>query len=283
VILKYRHIKLESLSAAPHEQHEADAPNSKGLFMKRLAFAFALAVGAASAALAADLPTPGPIPPPIYAPAIIYNWTGLYVGGNLGVGWNGGSFSDSIGNTLSLSSNPLFLGGAQVGLNYQFGSGILVGAEADFDWLTNNTSSSNTIVLQNPTGTPTGSSASLSANNRSLTTVVGRLGYAWDRVLFYGKGGGAWVASNGPSLTIDGTPVGISSSNKWGFTGGVGIEWAFAGNWSARFEYDFVGLNQTFTVPTSAGGLPAGDQFIGNTRNIQLVNAGLNYKFGGWW
>ena len=141
---------------------------------------------------------------------------------------------------------------------------------------------SNTIVLQNLTGTPTGSSTSLSVNNRSLTTVVGRLGYAWDRVLFYGKGGGAWVASNGPSLTIDGAPVGISSSNKWGFTGGVGIDWAFAGNWSARFEYDFVGLNQIFTVPTSAGGLPAGDQFIGNTRNIQLVNAGLNYKFGGW-
>ena len=251
--------------------------------MKRLAFALALIVGAASAALAADLPTPQPVPPPLYAPAIVHNWKGLYVGGNLGVGWNGGSFSDSIGNTLSLSSNPLFLGGAQVGLNYQFDSGILVGAEADFDWLTSSTSSSNTIVLQNPTGTPTGSSASLSVNNRWLTTVVGRLGYAWDRVLFYGKGGGALVGSNGPSLTIDGAPVGISSSNKWGFTGGVGIEWAFVANWSARFEYDFVGLNQTFTVPTSAGGLPAGDQFIGNTRNIQLVNAGLNYKFGGWW
>jgi hypothetical protein len=46
--------------------------------------------------------------------------------------------------------------------------------------------------------------------------------------------------------------------------------------------YDFVGLNQTFTLPTSAGGLPAGDQFTGTTRNIQLVNAGINYKFGGW-
>ena len=68
----------------------------------------------------------------------------------------------------------------------QFGSGILVGAEADFDWLSNTTSSSNTVILQNPTGTPTGSTASLSANNRWLTTVVGRLGYAWDRILFYG-------------------------------------------------------------------------------------------------
>jgi outer membrane immunogenic protein len=264
-------------------QLATEAPNSKGHVMKRLSLAWALIVGAASAASAADLPTPAPVPPPLYAPPIVYNWTGLYVGGNLGVGWNGGSFSDSIGNTLSLSSNPLLLGGAQVGFNYQFGSGILVGAEADFDWLSNTTSSSNAVVLQNPAGTPTGSSASLTANARSLTTVVGRLGYAWNRVLFYGKGGGAWVGSNNPILTIDGAPIAISSSNgNWGFTGGVGIEWAFAGNWSARLEYDFVGLNQTFTLPTAVGGLPAGDQFTGNTRNIQLVNAGINYKFGGW-
>jgi len=160
---------------------------------------------------------------------------------------------------------------------------LLSGAEADFDWLSSTTSSSNTVVLQNPTGTPTGSTGSVAVNNRWLTTLVGRLGYAWDRVLLYGKGGGAWVGSNSPSLTIDGAPVAISTSNgNWGFTGGVGVEWAFVGNWSARFEYDFVGLNQSFSIPTSAGGLPAVDQFTGNTRNIQLVNAGINYKFGGW-
>ena len=84
--------------------------------MKRLALAFALTVGAASAALAADLPTPGPIPPPIYAPAVAYNWTGFYIGGNLGLGWNGGSFADSIGNTFSLDPKTLFLGGGQAGL-----------------------------------------------------------------------------------------------------------------------------------------------------------------------
>jgi outer membrane immunogenic protein len=249
----------------------------------RLALAFALTVGAAATALAADLPAPAPVPPPLYTPPVVYNWTGLYIGGNLGVGWDGGSFSDTIGNTLSLSNNPLFLGGGQVGLNYQFYNGFLIGAEADFDWLSKTSNSSNTVVLQNPTAIPTGSTASFSVNNRWLTTVVGRVGYAWDRVLFYGKGGGAWVGSNNPSLTIDGAPVAISASNgSWGFTGGVGIEWAFSGNWSARFEYDFVGLNQTFTLPTPAGGLPTSDQFTGNTRSIQLVNAGLNYKFGGW-
>src|SRR5215468_7075816 len=101
--------------------------------MKRLPLAFALAVSAASTALAADLPMTAPVPPTAYLPAVDYNWTGIYIGGNLGVGWNGGSFSDSIGNTLSLNPQTLFFGGAQVGLNYQFGSGILVGAEADFD------------------------------------------------------------------------------------------------------------------------------------------------------
>jgi outer membrane immunogenic protein len=249
--------------------------------MKPLALAFALTAGIASVARAADLSTP--VPPLPYAPAA-YNWTGFYLGGNLGVGWDGGGFTDPIGNTLSVSSNPMFLGGAQIGLNYQFYNGFLIGAEADFDWLSNTSNSSNTIVLQNPVGTPTGSTASLSVNNRWLTTVVGRIGYAWDRVLFYGKGGGARIGSNSPNLTIDGAPAAIAASGStWGFTGGVGIEWAFSGNWSARLEYDFVGLNQTFTVPTVAGGLPAGDQFVGNTRSIQLLNAGIDYKFGGLW
>jgi len=95
--------------------------------MKRLALALALSVGAASTALAADLPTPAAVPPPIYAPSNAYNWTGFYIGGNLGLGWNGGSFSDSIGNTFSLIAKTLFLGGAQVGFNYEFGGSIVVG------------------------------------------------------------------------------------------------------------------------------------------------------------
>ena len=248
--------------------------------MKRVTMVFALVVGVRSAVLAADLP----IPLPVYAARpLAYNWTGFYLGGNLGAAWNGGSFSDPIGNTLSLSPSTQFLGGGQLGFNYQFYNAIVIGVEADFDWLSNTSSSSNTVVLQNPTAIPTGSTASVTVNNRWLTTVTGRVGYTWDRVLFYAKGGGAWVGSNNPALTIDGAGVPISpTKGNWGFTGGAGIEWAFWGNWSARLEYDFVGLNQTFTLATSGGGLPTGDQFTGNTRNIQLVNVGINYKFGGW-
>jgi outer membrane immunogenic protein len=246
--------------------------------MKRLALAFALTVGAAYAALAADLPTPGPVPPPIYAPTVVYNWTGFYIGGNLGLAWNGGSFADSIGNTFSLSPTTLFLGGAQVGFNYQFGGGFLVGAETDFDWLSNTASSSNTGVLQNPTGTATGSTGSLSVNNRLLTTVVGRVGYAWDRVLLYGKGGFAWVSNSNSSA-----PFAFSTnSTSWGGTGGIGVEWAFAGNWSVRAEYDFIALqNQTLGISSAAPPPFTKDTISINNRTIQIITAGVNYKLYG--
>jgi len=231
--------------------------------------------------------TPAPAPPPVYvpAPAPVYNWTGFYTGGNLGFGWNGGSFSDPLANTLTPTTSGQFLGGGQVGLSYQFLGGVLIGAEADFDWLPNTNNTSSTALLVNHPGVPTSSTASVTVNNRWLTTVTGRFGYAWDRVLLYGKGGGAWVGSNNPTVTINGGPVAVSTSNSnSGWTAGLGVEWAFWGNWSARLEYDFVGLNsETFTLPTAVGGLPAGDQFSGNNRNIQMVNVGINYTFGGWW
>ena len=254
--------------------------------MKRCAFALMLSIGAGSAALAADIPVPAPAQPPVYVPASpFYNWTGFYLGGNLGFGWEGGSFSDPLGNTLKPVPNGLFLGGGQVGFNYQFWGGVVIGVETDLDWLPSNNTNSSTALLANPPGVPTGSTAAVTVNNRWLTTITGRLGYAWDRVLLYGKGGGAWVGSNNPTVTIDGAPVTISASNSnGGWTAGFGAEWAFWGNWSARIEYDYVGLtSQTLTIPTAVGGLAAGDQFSGNNRNIQMVNVGLNYKFGSWW
>ena len=259
-----------------------DAPNAKGLCMKRLALAFSISVGTTAAVLAADLP----IPPPTYVPLnTLYNWTGFYIGGNAGVAQEGGSFSDPLGNTLGLVSNGLFLLGGQVGVNYQFWGGVVIGVEADFEWLPkDNGTSGSTALLVNPPGVGTGSTGSVAVSNQSLTLVTGRLGYAWDRVLLYGKGGGAWVGSSNPTFIADSAPVGISANNSnWAWTAGAGLEWAFWGNWSARLEYDYVGLNgQTFALATSAGGLPAGDRFTGNGRNIQLANFGINYKFGRW-
>jgi outer membrane immunogenic protein len=239
--------------------------------------AFALATGGQS--LAADLYNPGPRPlPPVPVPIPLpYIWNGFYIGGNLGAGWSQGSLSDTAGNTFTPSSSPSFLAGGQVGANYQFWGGAVAGVEADFDWAGNHNNTSNAAA-----------GVTVTNNDRWLTTLTGRLGYAWDRVLVYGKGGGAWVGSSDPTVTNVATGASITpstSNSNFGWTLGAGVEWAFWRNWSARLEYDYIGLNsQTFTVPAPGfAGLPAGDQFTSHDRNVQMVNVGINYKFGPWW
>lgn len=234
----------------------------------------ALLVGLSVGAQAADL---GPAPAPIYkAPPVApppFSWTGFYLGGNVGVGWNDGSVSDTLlGETWSANNNATFVGGGQVGANYQFGGGFVVGVEGDFDWFANNNNS--VTVL--------GTTVQGSNNGRWLTTLTGRLGYAVDRVLFYGKGGAAWVGSNNFAVTNVATGSSVSFSNNntnTGWTAGAGVEWAFTNNWTARLEYDYVGLdNASFTVPITSPIL-AGDVFTTNNRNIQLVTVGVNYLF----
>ena len=91
-----------------------------------------------------------------------------------------------------------------------------------FDWLSN---TQNTV-----TATNSGSALTATINYRWVTTATGKLGYAWDRVLVYGKGGFAWVSNSNSSA-----PFAVSTnSTSWGWTGGIGVEWAFAGNWSVR-------------------------------------------------
>ena len=68
-----------------------------------------------------------------------------------------------------------------------------------------------------------------------------------------------------------------------GWTAGASIEWAFAGNWSARAEYDFIGLqNQDFTVSRTPATRFAGDRISFGDRTIQMITVGLNYRLGMW-
>ncbi len=252
--------------------------------MKRVALAVALSTVAGSVAFAADLPPPvAPRAPAVYVPTPVpyYNWTGFYIGGNVGAAWQQGNLGDQFGNSFSTSNSIKGLGGGQVGVNYEFANGVVVGAEAMFDWRFNNNNTS-TSTLNAATGVP--GAASITVNNQWLTTATGKLGYAWDRTLVYAKAGGAWVGSNNPSFTTTaGNFNPTASSSNWGWTVGVGAEYAFWGTWSARVEYDYIGLtNQTFTVTPPQGGFTATDQFTFNNRNINMITAGINYKFGGW-
>jgi outer membrane immunogenic protein len=248
------------------------------------AFALAAFFGAASTAVAADLAAPVPIPSPIYAPAA-YNWAGIYVGGNLGAGWSGlsaGNFSDTLGSSFTAPTNTQFVGGPQVGVNYQFWGGVVIGAEAMFDWST--VSHNNPVTATAPAST---TAVNLGvADVRWLSTATGKVGYAWDRVLLYAKGGGAWVGTTSPSISIaGGGPAsfsGVSGTTASTWTAGFGLEWAFSGNWSARAEYDYIALpNQSFTVAPTTPTF-GGDVINFNNRNLSIFVAAINYKFGGW-
>ena len=252
----------------------------------RAAALTSLLLGTTFAANAADLP-PAQMPraPVAYMPAAapVFSWTGFYIGGNLGAGWNSpGSATDTFGSTFGTTTNTSFLGGGQVGVNYELWSFFVIGAEVMFDWLPN---TQNTVNVTNTTITPgTTNTAAVTLNNRWVTMATGKLGYAWDRVLLYGKGGGAWVGTSSPGLTVNNAPASFTSTsnnNNFGATVGLGIEWAFAGNWSARAEWDAILLqNQSFTVSGSAFGT---DTITVNNRSINMFTAALNYKFGGWW
>ncbi len=243
----------------------------------RSAAAASLLLGMSISTRAADLPAPPPPPPqaPVFVPPPPPLWTGFYLGGNLGAGWNHGNITDSSGDfTWGANNSGTFVGGGQIGVNYQI-SNVVLGIEGDFDWFANNNNSGGgTSIL--------GSTVQGSNNGRWLTTLTGRLGVvAWDHFLFYGKGGGAWVGSNNLTLTnlTTGGSVSISNNNtNDGWTAGAGVEWMFAPNWTAKFEYDYVGLsNKSFAVPAPFP--EAGDVLSTSNRNIQMVTVGVNYLF----
>ena len=239
--------------------------------------------GDASAASVAYLP--GQALAPIYkAPPAVYNWTGLYVGGNLGGAWSGLSgtnFSDTLGSTISAATNLQPLGGGQIGVNYQFWGGVVVGAEAMFDWLPG--SQMSPVSATDPTGTISADITNVS--ERRLATATGRLGYSWDRVLFYAKGGGAWVAASNPTISVGGVPASfasVSNTDSFGYTAGFGVEWAFLNNWSVRAEYDYIGLpDQSYTVAAGTRTF-GGDVITYSERNLSIMTVAVNYKFGCW-
>lgn len=231
-------------------------------------------VGMPVVAMSADMSAPPVYKAPLAPVAPAFSWTGFYIGANLGAGWNQGNLSDSSGfYSGGANNNATFLGGGQVGANYQINN-IVLGVEGDFDWFANNNNSGS--------GTTTDGSTIISGSNngRWLTTLTGRLGVAVDRLLFYGKGGGAWVGSNNLTLldVPSGASVSFSNNNNTGWVAGGGVEWAFIQNWTAKVEYDYVGLNSySLTVP--AGFTLAGDVFSTGNRNIQTVTVGINYHF----
>jgi outer membrane immunogenic protein len=228
----------------------------------------------------ADLPARAPSPPPPL-PMPVFSWTGFYVGANIGGAWANNGWNDALFLTnFNNASSGVFIGGGQIGGNYQIGS-FVIGGEWDFDWASNNNNSTGVTI-------PGVGNIVVNNNNRWITTVAARFGWAVDHLLLYGKAGGGWVGSN--NLTVTNVTTGVSltcgtfltncgNNNNGGWLVGAGLEYAFTNNWTVKLEYDYLGLgNRTFVIPAAAPFL-AGDTFTSNNRNIQMVKVGVNYLF----
>ena len=209
-------------------------------------------------ASSADL-SPGPISAPAATPAA-YNWNGLYLGLNAGYGFGTDTSTTSGGGvSASPSTNiPGFVGGAQIGVNYQIGA-VVWGFEADFDGSTQNQSLASGVL-------------SGSSQMPWFGTLRGRLGVAFDRLLVYATAGGA-AGELKSGFTI---PVGPTSTTvTYGtWTAGGGLEYGITDNLSARVEYLYF---DTGNVDTGLIGPPT--TAITSRLKDNLVRAGVNYRF----
>jgi outer membrane immunogenic protein len=230
--------------------------------MKQLLLGAATLIALAAPAVAADMPARPYAKAPAYsAPAVVYNWTGFYIGGHLG-----GAFA---GDNSLQSSDARFMGGVQGGFDYQFSQNWVIGAEAQYSWLGGGNTNSGVLF-------PGGTLVTRSATDQ-LGSATGRLGYAWGPALLYGKGGYAWRDNNNIGVSIAGAPqpFATSGNRKDGYTVGAGLEYMFAPNWSAKAEYQYYNFgNTTITAgPADAVGARFRD-------DEHTVKVGLNYRFG---
>ncbi len=239
-----------------------------------LALLSATAVGAVSAN-AADLPVKAPPPVPVVT---VYNWTGCYVGAHLGGGWantswtntaNTTAFGDmSAGDNLS-ETNGGFIGGGQLGCNYQM-QNFVFGIEGTLAGSTIKGDTNNTVF---------GAADDVFTNEVTvIATVVGRLGYAWDNWLVYAKGGyaGGEVKFSVSDSVAPSTGAGSDSSWQSGWTVGGGVEYGLTRNWIFGLEYNYLDLGTTnYQVSGSAATSYAFDV----KTHIHEVVARVSYKF----
>jgi outer membrane immunogenic protein len=252
--------------------------------MKRLLICLASAAMLFSPLVAHSADLAVKAPPPMPVPVPVFSWTGFYVGANIGGAWSNNRWTDTLflTNFNNNNNNGVFIGGGQIGGNYQIGQ-FVIGGEWDFDWASNNNNNNVGVIIPG-----VGNIVVTNNNNRWITTVAARFGWAVDHWLFYGKAGGGWVGNN--NFTITNLTTGASftcgtfgltncGNNTGGWLVGAGFEYAFTNNWTVKLEYDYLGLgNRTFFIPAGAPFL-AGDTFTTNNRNVQMVKVGVNYLF----
>lgn len=247
--------------------------------MKR---AISLAVGALALAgmtvssSAADLGARPIAKAPIAAPIAIYNWSGFYIGGHVGGIWSDKDWTTTLvgpgiplGGVLGSHTADGFLAGGQIGFNWQTGAWVF-GIEGDASWTNADGAHGCGVVAPGFAG----AAAVCSTNINWLATLTGRVGYAFNNVLLYAKGGVAWIDDDHTvSNPVAGLAV-LGSVTRTGWTVGAGLEYGFTPNWSAKIEYNFMDFEDVRVVAPITG-----VALFDVAQQAHVVKGGINYRF----
>jgi len=269
--------------------------------MKKIMLALSAVAAFTGSALAADLPARTYTKAPVTVDPI-YNWSGFYIGGNVGGAWNrdpgaaGCIDPTGVVNGVGCQVVPAgtieasgVIGGIQTGYNWQITPTWLFGLEADIQGADVKGSASINGPFLFSDGSLANPAAQYTANEKLdwLGTARGRVGTTFGSVLLYGTGGLAYGHAQLNANLVSAFPFTFPASasvTKVGWTTGAGAEWAFAGNWSAKVEglYYDLGTTSLATGPTVSGLGVAG--FV-RTKDFDfhgvIVRVGVNYHFSG--
>jgi outer membrane immunogenic protein len=261
---------------------------------KRLLVANVLAaLMSVGAAQAADMPIKAVVKAPVIAPA--FSWTGFYIGAHGGYGWGESEFSDSdsvdfpgayddlgYGSADANYDTDGWLAGGQIGFNYQIDQ-FVIGVEADASWADIDGKGKYYLNEDDLAGSCVRQNDACTTTIDALGTITARLGVAFDRALFYVKGGAAWanvkVTSGSTDLDVPADSYHSSEeTTRWGWTIGGGAEYAFADNWSVKLEYNYIDLGDdqvTFDYDTDI----TSPHRSTVDQHLSIVKAGINYRF----
>jgi outer membrane immunogenic protein len=265
--------------------------------------ALALSIAPAVAADVSRFPPPTRFLPP--TPVLrIYNWTGCYLGAQLGAAFADNNVNGELAGFLVIQKDGATnaTGGGQVGCDLQFARNGVVGAQIEGAW-TNLVASQG---VKGSSGTLGVGQVNLFGNlifkANAIASATGRIGYAvnFDSMagLFYLKGGAAFVDYDSPSFNgaltvctafdpVKNTCTGASlnnaiafsapSANRFGWTIGVGTEWAIVDNWSVFGEWDYMNFGTNNITLTDAN---LGSSQVSVKQQINVLKLVFNYRFG---
>jgi outer membrane immunogenic protein len=241
-------------------------------------------LGGTFAAGAADLGARPIGKAPLVAPPILYNWSGFYIGGHIGGVWGDKDWVDLTPPPTADGGHEVsgFLAGGQIGFNWQAGSWVF-GVEGQFSWTNadgEHFSGAAAVAPCFPGAGLVAGGTTCGTEMNWLGTAAVRIGYAFNNVLLYAKGGFAFADEE--YFLIDTATGGLvvnarADDTRTGWMVGAGVEYGFTPNWSFKVEYNYMDFGaDSFALVDPVLGVTFDKEI---DQQLHVVKAGINYRF----